>query len=407
MRRRAGSSRFVGTYLLSTTGDFCASLTLVASVFLATDLGATPLEVGLVGGAYGVVYSVAPVALGRIGDRFPRKLWLVLAFSGVVVVSAANAVAVRFPVHLIATNGALGFCFGFFWPTVEAFLSENVESSYPARHQRVLGNFCVAWSVGYMLGPWVAGQLYGFSPRAGFFLVTSLALAGLIASAMVLPAGTAGGSGAGGAVGHFASGRVAGQTNEVRARGEPRAGFVVLFAGVGALGYAFGKQVLVALFPNYAVLPGGLGWSESLAGDVLFFLGLGRTGAFVYSRSRPPRDVPPTIAGATACFGVATCLVAALRHPAALALDLLGVGAFTGLLYAGSLHLTLTATRENKGRNAGLFEGLIGAGSVVAPVAGGAVAALFLPGPYLVVGATFAAVGAWLVVRLRRSPPVV
>lgn len=403
-------------YVLSFTADVCASLVLVATVFLGTALGATPVEIGFIGGAYGIVYCFAPVILGYLSDKMSRKAALGIAFTGFAGVNLFNALLATTPLALVLSNGALGLFAGLIWPNVEAYLSERAGD----RHVEVIGNFCVWWSSGFMLGPYLAGLLYALHPRAGFLVVIGLATGALLLTSRGVPA-----RGKTGQVdqGHFnqdtPSSRdppgardpaleqlpvsldpAANQTLNSPGIQNPRADWtrdpkiLPLFMVVATLGFAFGKQLIVALFPNYAVLPAGLGWSEPQVGTVLFLMGLGRTLAFVWIRWRGVRDFPRLVLVTTFLFAGALVLVALVTNIVALGLVLLGAGTCIGFLYAGGLHLTLRAATHHPGRYTGLFEGTIGVGSVIAPILGGFLATWHLSAPYVVMGTLFLGLGA-------------
>ncbi len=406
-------------YFLSFLGDLSLSLTLVFSVFLGTALGASTVEIGFIGGAYGAIYCISPILFGRVSDKYPRKYSLLIALGGILGVSLFNSFLAARPLDLILSNGALGLFAGFFWPNVEAFFSE----SSGERHSQALGNFCIAWSLGYMIGPFIAGFLYPVHPRSGFYLVAIIGLAGVILTQCLLPRDHLVGEelSHGDALAVDPTGAVHHAPRSHESQNDPESGtkpihtsptpssstfsfgHILAFMSIATLGYAFGKQILVALFPNYAVLEQGLGWTEPQAGVVLFVMGLGRTAAFAFVRFHPKRDIHATIVLGSLLFGATLIGVSLTRDLIVMTLLFLVIGTCQGFLYAGGLELTLTASAENKGRNAGVFEGIVGTGSVIAPVIGGFLAGWNLALPYLVMGILFVSLGTFLLVLVLRG----
>ena len=59
-------------YLFSAAflGDMMATMYAITVPIYANMLGATPFEIGIIGGAAGLVYTFGPYVMGRLSDRF-------------------------------------------------------------------------------------------------------------------------------------------------------------------------------------------------------------------------------------------------------------------------------------------------------------------------------------------------
>lgn len=156
MRRRAG--KYLFTFLLM----FAIGLGLPISPLLASQLGATWIEVGLMGAAWGVVFTFSAVLTGRISDRIGRKP--VLAMSGALSALAAllfiRASSVS---ELIAIRGLEGLAWSCFWPVMEALATETADTEQVGKGIGLVTTvYTLAFAIGSFAGGFIAG-VYGFS----------------------------------------------------------------------------------------------------------------------------------------------------------------------------------------------------------------------------------------------------
>ena len=157
-------------YILAVIGDLNYSLLLVASVMYAVTLGATAAQAGWVGGAYGITYLITPALLGRLGNKIPRKWSLIIATLCQITFGCYYLFFIHTIIDLIIGQICFGVAYGFFWRSIEAFISENCNQDLKT-HEKGMFNFCLSWSIGFMLGPTIAGYFSQLALRLGFMVV--------------------------------------------------------------------------------------------------------------------------------------------------------------------------------------------------------------------------------------------
>ena len=364
-------------YPLSFIGDLTLSMLLVITILYGTKIGLSTIEVGLIGGAYGFAYIFMPFILGRFSDNISRKTSLIIAISGQMILALVFLFIITQTSDFIFYGLFLvlflyGIVYGFFWPSIEAYVSENTEHS-SKEHEKGIGNFCISWSLGFAIGPFLAGLFYDFN------MVLALILAfTLYASAFCLIL--------------FKMPKIKPKNkdqfiefnklnNQVNINSNSKKVLVLLLMGVFI--YATISKTLLSYFTNYAALPEGLNWTGTLIGQVLFFFGLGRTTYFIIARF-----LKNSFSAITQSFLViGLCLIALvlLYHPALIAIIFFITGFFIGRTYLVSLELLLKYEQEKKGAKAGIFESIVGIGSALSPLFAGMIATINLKMPYFIV----------------------
>ena len=323
--------------------SFIVSLVSVAALPLvsvfADELGASPLELGLIGGVGSLVYALsAPVA----GLLLNRVKWssAVLASIGGMGLALVACLAVNAPLHLVALNSIFMASMAVFWPAVEAAIASPSEGGD-------FSKFSVSWSLGAIIGAGLAALLLASPKRPA---IATLGLAMLSSSA--LPLG-------------------------LRVRVEssaPARPYAMIFealtsapaAWATAFTYAAVQGVIFIFYPVYAR---DFGLGESAAGLALVTLTLLRTATFPLAGSI---KAPAPVLGAAglACLALgALVLPVAPSAPWVVAASLLaGVG--TGLSYYAAIVEALSEGGD-KGTRAGLFESAIGFGYSAGPLIAG------------------------------------
>ncbi len=356
-------------------------MTPAVSLYSVLSFGVNEWELGILGALTSVPYAIAPAFFGRHSDRIGRKP---LVFAGAFIygwVALAYIITPSF-IFLAILRILEGICFSLVWPASEAWVGDLSNSG---DRGRCLGNYSVAWSSGYMLGPFLLGIIVTYTNVAySFIMAASLVLASvpllLKVKASVKKTPELGATGAVG--GGFAT---------------AAALFAMVVWGISQLAYFF-------LLPAYTL---GIGFPAAYAGYLIGLVTLFRTVVFVAY----PRLVE-RLKGLMLPIGALLMAVSMLMTWAAmdiaffaLASCLLGI-AF-GMIYAFSLGHMLD--RPAKGLYAGLFESSIGIGQIVGPLTMGYVGFAISPSsPYLAMGmlgaASAAAISGILVIAKRRAP---
>ena len=133
-------------------GDLGGVSINVLAVLYSTKLGMSTVQVGLIGAAYGLTYLIMPALLGHIGDKIQRKTSLLLSTALQICLTVfllfillGITENVFFPLFLLLLF--YGIVYGFYWPTIEAYISENAFHSV-AFHRKAIALFCIFWSLG-------------------------------------------------------------------------------------------------------------------------------------------------------------------------------------------------------------------------------------------------------------------
>lgn len=354
-------------YLLGVafTANLLLDLLALAVPLYAQHLGASPFEIGIIGGAGGVIYAISPYFTGRLTDRFGHHRTTLAAQGLLVLVGLAYIISSSL-IALALVRLVEGLTWALLWPSIETGIATAFQDK-----ARGLRRYNVAWSTGALVGPLLGGALMTYlSPTAPFLLTLVTALGAL---ALGLPVFRS-----------FPKARQQ-QMGGASRRVEGLRWRVPFTPYLSAFIYAYVLGVVRILFPPYAVT---LGYSEFQAGALLFAMGLARTLGFTIAPrvqyALSPRrmvQVGPSLVGGSAL------IVWVLNTPVGYLLGLVGVGLFAALTYAASLYLIFTTLPQQVwGRYSGLFEGSIGMGLVVGPLTGGAIATLGMGLPFLLCG---------------------
>ena len=323
----------------------------------ALSLGATPIELGLIGSIGAVVYVIVTISTGKIGYRIGEKKLIVIScliYAG----TCSLYLYVTSALQIVILRTMEGFSFGLFWPQIESLIAEDHSGS-----AEMVSKFGVSWSLGNVLG----GFLSGFALEV-FQITTVLFMASLTAASLGL------------ANVFFIRGRnrlhnVFKKTEEVSLQKvvlELKSSwwFITL--------YSFSSNMMFAYFPAYAEINS---ISKLAIGLCIFLLMAGRTIAFYFFKSVVKRLEAFTKVGLIMMSIGSISIVLTTKIPGLLTAALsLGVGA--GLTYSISFHKAMTVNSSKRTRYSSVFEGFVGMG-YTASVIGGVLAKENATAPYL------------------------
>ncbi|MBI4257399.1 MAG: MFS transporter [Thaumarchaeota archaeon] len=116
-------------------------------------LGASPFEVGVVVGAYGLTIALCSLALGYLSDRLGRKIIVIL---GLILIPLAGFIvaSVGTVLELLVAYVLMGIGFASLNPTLDATVADNTD---PAHFGRAFGMLTTSIHMGTSLGPALAG----------------------------------------------------------------------------------------------------------------------------------------------------------------------------------------------------------------------------------------------------------
>lgn len=370
-------ARLLAGEFVSAIGDWLYLVALLVVVFQRSESMAL---LGVVGAARVVPYVVLSVPAGIIVDRYDRRLILIVTdiARGAVMLVLAVLVTIEAPLAFIVAMTLLAASFStFFGPAIGAFLPTL------ARDESELGPANSAWAsldnLGFVIGPALGGLLIAAGGLTLAFLINALTFAVVAVVLWRLPSST-GVTARGGTLpsseGQDASGRDApGVRDALRGLIRPLAG-LTLVNGVG--GFVFGGVSVLTVVIAVDVLRQG----EAATGYLNAAIGVGGLLGAAGSAALVVRGglTAPLVAGGIVL--AAGLAVLGLSDTLGLALIAMAV-ASAGSLLVDVVSTTLfqrTVPDALRGRALGAMNtvaiGLYAAGSLLVPIAAGAVGVL-------------------------------
>mgnify|MGYP006278513047 CR=1 FL=1 len=356
------TSRFVAA---ACAMDCSAGLFLVAVPCLAETLGASSLQLGVLGAVRGVSYALACLLAALVIDRFTRRTCVLMScclLACMVIATSLSTGLWQINAWIVAWSVALSF----FWPALLAWVGDSHSAAQLGRATAVIN---VGWSLGLMCGNGAAGWLYEFNPVAPFLAAAPLAL--LAASAAVL------------GVPHHRSRPVPRPSGprRVGVRRRLAAGWAGNFASMAMIG------LMSIVFLNLWV--DRFGGSKGMFGTLVGLLGLGRTLMFIVGlrRSDLLRDwrlaaLAQIIAGGM----IGTVALTDSRWWVAAVFIVVGLN--LGVCYYMALYRSLEE-KGDRGFKAAMHEATLLGGMLLGSLGGGAAADLWgIRTPYALIAAS-------------------
>lgn len=356
---RTKVAQYAFTFLLM----FAIGLGLPISPLLASRMGASWIEIGLMGAAWGLVFTFSAFLTGRISDRVGRRPVLV-ASAGLSALAALLFLRALSVSELIAIRGLEGLAWACFWPPMEALATETAEAE---RVGRGIGLVTTVYGIAFAIGSFSGGAIadaLGFPLAFGtYFGAASLAMM----------------------TAWFVESPKHERLREplVRERFLPRLFSRTVAAGnlLGA-SYTFGLASVMALLSVYAVGLGipvfwiGVAFSMFWAGRVI---GAASAGGASDRLGRKSVAVVGLILG---CVGF--LLIGLAAEMTILATGVLLAGASVGAMFPVSVALIADGTQANqRGSAMGFFEMMCAIAFMAASATGGVAAQVLSPrSPY-------------------------
>jgi DHA1 family tetracycline resistance protein-like MFS transporter len=168
----AGRKADIGVVFVVVLLDILAFSTLLPVLsYYATTFGATPFQIGLLGGLYACCQLIGAPLMARLSDRFGRKPMFLVDVSGSIIgfllLGFANAlwmiVASRVIAGLVAAN----------IPIAQAAISDLTDHNERSRGLGVLG---AAFGIGFTIGPAIGGFLSRSGAREDYAVAAFVSL---------------------------------------------------------------------------------------------------------------------------------------------------------------------------------------------------------------------------------------
>lgn len=344
--------------------DLGSSIFYLAAPLAAIELGGNPIELGLIGTISASVYVTLAGVVGRLSDRLGRR---VLIFAGPLLFSMTCLLMTQVAdvKGILFLAGLNGLSVALFWAPFQAWVAESQSGLGLARN---IGNFNMSWTASHLVGPVLAGFLFGLHSRMPFWLafVLSFALCLVIRASVSdrdrppekedLPAPAA------------------------AREADPDLTFlyaiwIANFASwfiLGNIRYQFPKLARdLAMAPEViGVLMGCVGLAQFLG-----FFALRGTDRWHFKRSY--------LLGAQSLAATALLLILLSSHKLIFASAFFLIGLCGSVTYYSSLYYAVRLL-EKKGKGTGLHESILAGGVVLGPILGGIAAhSMGLRMPYL------------------------
>ncbi|MDT8437049.1 MAG: MFS transporter [Gemmatimonadota bacterium] len=357
--------------------------------FYASELGASPLGVGLIIGSYSAMQFIFSPIWGALSDRVGRRPLLILGLTGsaasYVVFGLAETIAVLLLSRVIA--GIMGATI----PVAQAYIADSTTAEKRARGMGLIG---AAFGLGFIFGPAIGGFLSRWGYGVPGFVAAGLSFAGAASAIFLLPESLAPEHRAPSA---GRAGRDAFATRARAARGAFRARRLrdpIIAFFLGTMGFA-GYTTTLPLFLDHP-----LGLDAIHAGALFAFVGL--ISALMQGMAIGPlverRGEKPVAAVGGLLLGAGLAGMGLLQTIPATIIMLVPIGIGWGML-APSLQSLLSrrAHAREQGEVLGVNQSASAFARVIGPVAAGWAFGALGPGlGFLAGGALILAAAAWI-----------
>lgn len=391
MTKRAPDSRAVlGIIFLTVFLDLVGfGIVLPLLPFYATDLGATPLIVGLIISSYSAMQFLFSPVWGSLSDRHGRRPLLILGLFGsavsYIVFGLAESIGVLLFSRVIA--GIMGANI----PVAQAYIADTTTVEQRARGMGLIG---AAFGLGFIFGPAIGGFLSRWGYGVPGFVAAGLSFLAAGSAVFLLPeslppakrADTTGRGGLDAFAERFRAAR------NVLARGRVRDPIIAFF--LGTMGFAG----FTTTFPLFLDDP--LGLSPMYAGGMFALVGtisaIAQGGAIGPLVERFGEKRVAAIGGLL--LGVALAVMGWVRTTPATVAVLLPVGLGWGML-APSIQSLISrrADARAQGEVLGVNQSASAVARMIGPVAAAAGYGMFGPGlGFLAGGLLVLAAAAWV-----------
>jgi MFS transporter, DHA1 family, tetracycline resistance protein len=150
--------------------------------FYAEEFGASPLTATLIVSTYAVCSLISSPILGRLSDRYGRRPLLLVSQVGTcigfLVMGFAGSLWMVFLGRILdgVTAGNLTLA--------QAYVSDH---SAPEKRTKAFGIIGIAFGIGFMFGPFVAGELANYGHEVPFLVAAGLSLTSIVCTYTLLP----------------------------------------------------------------------------------------------------------------------------------------------------------------------------------------------------------------------------
>lgn len=317
-------------------------------------LGASEVEVGMLGFLISLAYTVFPFSFGIIVTRIGKVKLILSALIGYVILILFYSIVAEVW-HILLLRFLEGVVIAAIWPTLDS-LTQDVFKRVSSK--RSLSLFSTSWSLGYTVGPLVFGQItdvYGFNTALGLpFMITLISIVFCLS------------------LEHEEEEVESVKFREVISLLSSRQYLINVTLPVFMLGYDIGT--LFNIFPVYAT---SLKVSSSTIGGLLSaFMGIRVVFFSMISTPRSYRGLVVWESAGLLLLGLSFILISRVAEVSLWYFVFCIIGIAASLLYLASLSSALMVSNRVRSSSAGAFETSWGLGSTIGSLTGGFIAYL-------------------------------
>lgn len=328
------------SFLVSAVSGLLTAITPIR----ALKIGGGPIELGLLGSLGPLIYSPTTILAGMVSDRFGRKPFVVLSTLLYALTCTMYYFSKDIP-GMLFSRCLEGISLAILWPPLESLLS-RVSSKDP---QEIASKFGISWSSGSSLGALTASASISTITFETATASSVLVLVLCTLATLFIPKETSKTS--------FAK-QV--YTDAKKSTSE-------LMAWALAFTYSFSQGIAFFIYPAFSDLLGNPPVVSLLLSSSVM---LGRTIAFGFGKTLTSK----VNLGLILIFASAAILPIATASPyPSVFFTGLSFGLGVGICYLASLDFAVHSSPSDRGKYTGRFEGSLGIGYLVGPIAAGTV----------------------------------
>lgn len=325
----------------------------------ASEIGASQLDVGVLGLFYGLTYVLSATPSGKLSDFLGRKTLIALGMALSITSYLLYALSATV-FHLGLARAIEGMGWATWWVSLEA-LTTQISSSKEAG--KLMGSVGTVYGLGFMFGSVIGGLIsHNLGHNLAFYFaltVSSLAILAFTATARVSPRRETR------ADYRFNPPKSASLSSGHRLR--------AAVPYVIATAYSYVLYTTLILFPLHAQ---EIARNEFAVGILMGTLWFGRVVSFICAGTLSDKfGRKPILLFALSVSMISSVLISLSGSYASLLIDVFLLGIGLGSAFPVSIALISdTVSAERRGAAMGLFETMVGVGMVIGPAIGGAVA---------------------------------
>lgn len=139
--------RFWPVLVLAAIFSFSSPLIMLAAPIYYLQQGVEIIIISILSTALTITYSISPIILNKLSDKLGRKKSVIIAMIGAVGAQLIFYITLN-PIVFLIERLFEGFILGFFFPNLQASISDNAEID----HQKYLARFNLSWGIAGVFG---------------------------------------------------------------------------------------------------------------------------------------------------------------------------------------------------------------------------------------------------------------